>query len=145
MTTAWNDAEKYQRARIEARVDRWLVKTATVTLEAAELDLVIEQGRRFYLPLQWFELRQSGEEAPYDLTGWTFTLKVAKDYGLVAVLTLTATISEELIKFELAPAETAVLTGWTRGVYDVVATKTGDAIRLVQGTATLSLAAAAES
>lgn len=137
------------QAQLEERYDRWIIKTAPVTLQAAEQDIVIEQGRRLYVAIEWREYRgDDGTEAEAvpDLASWTFTLKVAREYGGAALITLTgAPLGDDakVVGFELTPTLSAALTGWSRGVYDIMATKTGQAIRLVQGCATLSPAAAA--
>lgn len=136
-----------RQAVLEEQYDRWLVKTAPVTQEAAEQDIVIEQGRRFYLAIEWREFRgeDGTEAAAVDPADWTLTLRVAREYGGDALLTIVGAIATEdgnLVEFVLAPAATAALTGWSLGVYDVLATQTGNAVRLLRGTAALSPAAA---
>lgn len=138
------DLERYITAQLSAKADRWLLRTAAITLEAAERYLVIEQGRRFYLPIEWIELRDEGTEAAYDLTGWAFTFTVRDRFGGSALLTLSTaatgiTIAEGLIKIDASPTVTGALTGWSVGVYDLVATKTGEAVRLLKGSIELSL------
>lgn len=105
---------------------------------AAYLDIPIEQGATFTLDLSVTD--DAGD--PIDLTGYTARMSVKRDAReTAALLELTTanvriviTAASGLVTLILTAAETAAITTWTRGVYDLELISAGGTVtRLCEG------------
>ena len=96
-------------------------------------NLVINAGATFS---QQFDLAQSDDSSPLDLTGYTIAAQIRKHAGSSNSVSFTASAMDALnglVLISLTPEETASLkTG--RHVYDIVITDAaGDKTRVVEG------------
>ena len=96
-------------------------------------NLVINAGATFS---QQFDLAQSDDSSPLDLTGYTIAAQLRKHAGSSNLTAFTATAMDPvngLILISLTPVQTTSLkTG--RHVYDIVITDAaGDKTRVVEG------------
>ena len=96
-------------------------------------NLVINAGATFS---QQFDLAQSDDSSPLNLTGYTISAQIRKHAGSSNPTTFTATAMDAangLLLISLTPVQTASLkTG--RHVYDIVITDAaGDKTRVVEG------------
>ena len=96
-------------------------------------NLVINAGATFS---QQFDLAQSDDSSPLDLTGYTIAAQLRKHAGSSNLTAFTATAMDAvngLILISLTPVQTTSLkTG--RHVYDIVITDAaGDKTRVVEG------------
>tara|TARA_Y100001938_G_scaffold108939_1_gene148875 strand:- start:5193 stop:5534 length:342 start_codon:yes stop_codon:yes gene_type:complete len=96
-------------------------------------NLVINAGATFS---QQFDLAQSDDSSPLDLTGYTIAAQIRKHAGSSNSVAFTATAMDAvngLVLISLTPVQTASLkTG--RHVYDIVITDSaGDKTRVVEG------------
>ena len=96
-------------------------------------NLVINAGATFS---QQFDLAQSDDSTPLNLTGYTIAAQIRKHAGSSSSVSFTASAMDALnglVLISLTPEETASLkTG--RHVYDIVITDAaGDKTRVVEG------------
>lgn len=110
---------------------------------AAYLDITIEQGATFTLELSVI----NDAEDPIDLTGYTARMDIKRSVGeSTALLQLTTansriliTSATGLVTLVLTAAETAAITTWLRGVYDLeLVSAGGDVTRLCEGAVTVA-------
>lgn len=109
---------------------------------AAQLDLEIEAGATFTLDLD--VATEAG--AVIDLTGYTARMMIKRSTAeTAALLELTTangriaiTTATGLVTLVLTAIETAELTTWTRGVYDLELVSAGGVVtRLAEGAVTI--------
>lgn len=105
---------------------------------AAHLDIPIEQGATFTLDL--YATDSAG--AVRDLTGYTARASIKRDAREAAALLELTTANSRivitaltgLVTLTLTAAETAAITAWTRGVYDLeLVSPAGWVTRLCEG------------
>jgi hypothetical protein len=109
-------------------------------MSAARLDLVIEQGATWTVPLTW-----EADGAPVDLTGWSARLQVRASHAHTSVLLELTSAGGGIalggaagtVTPGLDAAATAGLT-WSTGVYDLELVAPGGAVtRLTEGRVTV--------
>lgn len=115
-------------------------------MSAVRYDIEIEQGVTFIRKLQWKD--EAGDIV--DLTGYTARAVIRETYDSSAILTMTTengriTLGEVTegsytynILIEIDSADTAALTDWGKGVWDLKLISSGPETRLVHGKAILS-------
>ena len=110
---------------------------------SAHIDLEIEQGATFTADLSAADA--AGD--PIDLTGYTARMSIKRDAReSTALLELTTangriliTAATGLVQLVLTAAETAAISTWTRGVYDLeLVSAGGDVTRLAEGAVSVS-------
>lgn len=126
---------QYLSPEVKVEKDRLVLKTYDhVTVAPADVPLTIVKGSRFQLKIDWVD----GDGKPRDLAGWSFAMAIYVQPGdATPVQTLTPTIAGGLIVWDVLASATAAYTGWTRGVYKLVATNGTDIVRLMQSVAEL--------
>ncbi len=110
---------------------------------AFRLDLIIEQGATFTCDL----LAVDAAGDPINLTGYTARMSIKRGAGeSETLLSLTTTNGRIIITaltgsvlMYLTDAETAALTTWTRGVYDLeLVSGSGTVTRFAEGAVSVS-------
>jgi len=109
-------------------------------MSAGIFDIVIEQGAKFFLPIEVFD----ANDQPYDLTGWTARGKVREEYdspNALCSFTITGILGPSgTLTLVLGANVTAALPPG-RAVYDVELVNSIDAndvIRIIQGKAKIT-------
>lgn len=109
---------------------------------AAYLDIPIEQGATWTLDISVTD--DNGDAI--DLTGYTARMSIRRDAddstALIELTTANGRISiaalTGIVTLVLTAAETAAITTWTRGVYDLeLVSAIGTVTRLIQGAVTV--------
>lgn len=112
-------------------------------MSAATLNLVIEQKAAFSRRLVWKD--KNGKRV--DLTGYTAKLQIKNLAGDVAALFELNTSNGRIalggkngqIDLSITGTDTAGITSWTKGVYDLVLTSAGGVrTRLIEGSVKVS-------
>lgn len=112
----------------------------------AKLNICINQGSTFDLPMKWYEQEDDGSTGdPIDLTGWTARMHIREELEDEAtILELTTendriTLNDEvgLIELHIAAADTEALD-FDSAVYDLELIDTAsDVSRILEGRVTL--------
>ena len=111
-------------------------------MTAAALDITIEQGATFSLPLQWFA---ADGITPIDLTGYTARMQIRKDQG--SPVLFDATTANGKIVITAAQGKIVVTMTATESValdtkaakYDLEAVSGGGIVyRVVEGSVTIT-------
>lgn len=128
------------RPNIRTDGQGFTIETTIGTPLAARLDIAIQQGATKSLLLTWVD----NTKAPVDLSAYTARLKIRPTWGsstthssLTESSGITLASGSPNITIAWTATQTAALTGWLRGVYDLELVSGATVTRLIEGFVTL--------